>query len=83
MKIGLFHVRKGPNIGSEPNFHDPMTSNVGDYPGQPQIGPFLTLGYMAAPLQNANFGNPFFFHVRKGPNIGPEPNFDDPMTANS
>ena len=36
---------------------------------------------MAAPLQNENFGNPFFY-VRKGPNIGPEPNFDDPMTAN-
>ena len=36
LKIGLFHVRKGPNIGPEPNFHDPMTSNVGDYPGQPK-----------------------------------------------
>ena len=59
-KIGLFHVGEGPNIGSEPNFHDPMTSNAGDYPGQPQIGPFLTLGYTAAPLKNDNFENPFF-----------------------
>ena len=36
LKICFFHVRKGPNIDSEPNFHDPMTSNVGDYPGQPK-----------------------------------------------
>ena len=60
LKIGLFHVRKGPNIGPGPNFHNPMTSNAGDYPGQPQIGPFLTLGYMAAPLKNEHFENPFF-----------------------
>ena len=65
LKISLFHVRKGPNIGLEPNFHDPMTLNAGDDPGQPQIGPFLTLGYMAAPLQNANFGN-LFFPCHKG-----------------
>ena len=58
-----------------------MTSNAGDYPGQPQIGPFLTLGYMAAPLQNEIL-KIRFFHVRKGPNIGPEPNFHDPMTSN-
>ena len=32
----FFHVRKGPNIGIEPNFHDPTTSNVKDYPGQPK-----------------------------------------------
>ena len=31
LKIRFFHVRKGPNIGSEPNFHSPMTSNVKDY----------------------------------------------------
>ena len=36
LKICFFHVRKGPNIGSEPNFHDHTTSNVEDYPGQPK-----------------------------------------------
>ena len=36
LKIRFFHVRKGPNIGREPNFHDHMTSNVKDYPGQPK-----------------------------------------------
>ena len=51
LEICFFHVRKGPNIGPESNFHDPMTSNAGDFPGQPQIDPFLTLGYMAAPLK--------------------------------
>jgi len=30
------HVRKGPNIGREPDFHDPTTSNVKDYLGQPK-----------------------------------------------
>ena len=60
LKNRFFNVREGPNIGPEPNFHDSITSNAGDYPGQPQIGPFLTLGYMAAPLQNANFENPTF-----------------------
>ena len=60
----------------------PTIRTVRYYPGQPQFGPFLTLGYMAAPLQNANFGNPFFFHVRKGPNIGSEPNFHDHTTSN-
>ena len=33
---------------SEPNFDDPTNLNVGDYPGQPQISPFLTLRYMAS-----------------------------------
>ena len=60
LKIGLFRVGEGPNIGSEPNFHDPMTSNVKDYPKQPKMGRFLTLRYMAAPLQNAKFENPTF-----------------------
>ena len=36
LKIRFFHVRKGPNIGIEPSFHDPTTSNVKDYPGQPK-----------------------------------------------
>ena len=36
LKIRFFHVRKGPNIGREPKFHDPTTSNVKDYPGQPK-----------------------------------------------
>ena len=35
-EIRFFHVRKGPNIGFEPEFHEPVTSNVGDYPGQPK-----------------------------------------------
>ena len=30
----FFHVRKDPNIGREPQFHDSTTSNVKDYPGQ-------------------------------------------------
>ena len=135
LKIRFFHVRKGPNIGIKSNFQGPMTSNGWDYPGQPQIGPFLTLGYMAAPLKNEHFENPFFschkgskyrlwakfswpynfkllilsrttengpnfniegngqpplkmkilkicfFHVRKGPNIGSEPDFHGPMTS--
>ena len=36
LKIHFFRVRKGPNIGFEPGFHEPATSNVGDYPGQPK-----------------------------------------------
>ena len=32
----FFPVRKGPNIGREPKFHDPTTYNVKDYPGQPK-----------------------------------------------
>ena len=60
LKIRLFHVRKGPNIDTEPKFHDPTTSNVGDYPGQPKMGRFLTLRVMGAPLKNGNFENPFF-----------------------
>ena len=36
LKIRFFHVRKGPNIGREPNFHDHRSSNVKDYPGQPK-----------------------------------------------
>ena len=65
LEIRFFHVRKGPNIGITSNFQGPMTSNGRDYPGHPQIGPFLTLGYMAAPLQNANFGNLFFFMLER------------------
>ena len=30
----FFHVRKGPNIGFEPNFHAHTTSNGWDYPGK-------------------------------------------------
>ena len=45
LEIRFFYVRKGPNIGPEPNLYDPMTSNVGDYPGQPQMG--FTLRYIA------------------------------------
>ena len=60
LKNGLLHVRKGPNIGPESNYHDPMTSNVKDYPEQPKMGRFLTLRYMAAPLQNAKFEIPTF-----------------------
>ena len=65
----------------EPKFQNPTTSNGGDYPGQPQIGPFLTLRFMAAPVQNANFENLCFFHVRNGQHIVIEPNFDDPTTS--
>ena len=36
LKNRFFHVRKGPNIGIEPNVHDHRTSNVKDYPGQPK-----------------------------------------------
>ena len=61
----FFHVRKGPNIDIKSNFEGHTTLNGWDYPGQPQIGPFLTLGYMAAPLQNANFGNLFFFMLER------------------
>ena len=82
LEIRFFHVRKGPNIGPEPHFHDPRTSNVGYYPRQPHVGPLLTLRYMAAPLQNSNFENPFFFHVRRGPNIGIKSNLQGPMTSN-
>ena len=53
LKIRFFHVRKGPNTGIKSNFQGPMTSNGWDYPGQPQIVPLLSLGYIAAPLQNA------------------------------
>ena len=56
LKNGLLHVRKGSNIGPESNYHDPMTSNE----KQPKMGRFLTLRYMAAPLENANFENPTF-----------------------
>ena len=49
LKIQLFHVRKGPNIGPEPNFHDPITSNGWDYPGQPKMGRILTLRVMGSP----------------------------------
>ena len=38
LKIRFFHVRKGPNIGTEPKFHDPTTSNVRDYPRKPKMG---------------------------------------------
>ena len=56
----FFHVRNGPNIGIKSNFQGPTTSNGRYYPGQPKMGRILTLGYMAAPLQNGNFVNPFF-----------------------
>ena len=38
LKIRFFHVTKGPNIGIEPNFRDPTTSNVKDYPGKLKMG---------------------------------------------
>ena len=49
LKIRFFHVRKGPNTGREPYFHDHRTSNVKDYPGQPKMGQFLTLGPYGSP----------------------------------
>ena len=82
LKIRFFHVTKGPNIGFEPNFHNHKTTNAKDDPGQPQVGPFLTLGYMAAPLQNGHFGKPFFFGVRKGPNISIKSNVHGHTTSN-
>ena len=35
-----------------------------------------------SPLQNEHFENPFFFHVRKGPNVGIKSNFQGPTTSN-
>ena len=45
----FFDVRKGPNIGPEPNFDDPTTSNDRDYPEQLNMGRFLTLRVMGSP----------------------------------
>ena len=56
LKIRFFHVTKGPNIGSEPNFHGPLTSNVKDYPEQPKMGRFLTLRY-SSPHHKQKLGN--------------------------
>ena len=56
LEIRIFHVRKGPNIGPEPNFHDRTTSKVKDYPEQPKMGQFLTLRYMAH-FENMSFSS--------------------------
>ena len=51
--------------------------------GQPKMGQILTLRVMGSPpLKNENFENPFF-HVRKIPNIGSEPNFHEGRLSRS
>ena len=34
LEICFFHVTRGPKRDIEPNFHDPRTSIVKDYPGK-------------------------------------------------
>ena len=58
LKIRFFHVREGPNIDCEPTFHEATTLNIGDYPGQPKMGRFLTLRVMGSPPKNGNFEHP-------------------------
>ena len=52
LKFRFLHVTRGMKRDTLAKFHDPRSSNDRDYREQPYRAPILTLGLMAALLEN-------------------------------